>query len=109
MLQITLAPQRPVKDDPLGRHTVGWAPEMSQEDAWLAGRGVWKLNADSVLSQQEAQIVNPEGIVVAVATITGVEKHDDRRAVLGDLLRDDPRVGRPAPSPSRSRNPISYV
>lgn len=109
MLQITLGAQRPVKDDPLGRRTVGWVPGMSQDEAWLAGRGVWKLNADSVLSQQEAQIINAEGIVVAIATITGVEKHDDRRAVLGDLLRDDPRVGLPAPSPSKSRNPVSYV
>ena len=46
---------------------------------------------------------------MAIATITGVEKHDDRRAVLGDLLRDDPRVGLPAPSPSKSRETRSHM
>jgi hypothetical protein len=45
------------------------------------------------------QIVNPDGMVLAVATITGISKHDDRYALEGELLRGDARVGRITSTP----------
>ncbi|MET9415360.1 hypothetical protein ABZY03_14485 [Streptomyces klenkii] len=82
---------------------------MTESQAWEVGRGVWKFNADRALAQEEAQIVNTDGIVLAVARITGISKHGDRFALEGEVLRGDARVGRPTPWPHRSRNPVTYV
>ncbi|MEU4820231.1 hypothetical protein AB0G03_31800 [Micromonospora aurantiaca] len=110
MLQIQIGAERAAHaDDRLGRATVGWRPGMSEDEAWEAGRGIWKFKADRALSQDEAQIINTEGTVIAVARITGISKHGDRYALEGTLLRGDPRVGRPTPSPHLSRNPVTYI
>ncbi|MEU3356325.1 hypothetical protein [Streptomyces sp. NPDC037389] len=110
MLQIQLGAERPADTgDGLGRATIGWRPGMSEDEAWQAGRGIWKFNADRALSQDEVQIINTEGTVLAVARITGISKHGDRYALEGDLLRGDARVGRPTPSPHLSRNPVTYI
>jgi hypothetical protein len=47
-------------------------------------------------------------MVLAVATITGISKHDDRYALEGELLRGDARVGRITSTPHRSRNSVAY-
>lgn len=110
MLQIQIGPERDAgPGDSLERSTVGWRPGMSEDDAWQAGRGVWKFRADRALAQDEAQIVNTEGLVLAVARITGISKHGDRYALEGQLLRGDSRVGHPTVSPHPSRNPVAYV
>ncbi|MGW8328541.1 hypothetical protein ACWGLE_11630 [Streptomyces sp. NPDC055897] len=110
MLQIQIGAERATDPgDLLGRTAIGWRPGMSEDEAWEAGRGIWKLNADRALSQDEVQIINTSGTVLAVATITGISKHGDRYALQGDLRRDDPRVGRPTPSPHLSRNPVTYI
>ena len=110
MLQIQLGAERPADTgDGLGRATVGCRPGMSEEEAWQAGRGIWKFNADRALSQEEVQIISTDGTVLAVAKITGISKHGDRYALEGDLLRGDARVGRPTASPHRSRNPVTYL
>ncbi|WP_228924527.1 hypothetical protein [Streptomyces sp. DH7] len=82
---------------------------MSEEEAWQAGRGIWKFNADRALSQEEAQIINIDGTVLAVARITGISKYGDRYALEGDLLLGDARVGRATPCPHLSRNPVTYI
>lgn len=110
MLQIRLGAGRPADaDDGLGRTMIGWRPGMSEDEAWQAGRGIWKLNADRALSQDEVQIISTNGTVLAVAKITGISKHGDRYALEGDLLRGDARVGRLTPSPHLSRNPVTYI
>ncbi|MFI9625993.1 hypothetical protein [Streptomyces sp. NPDC052042] len=110
MLQIRIGPERAADvGDGLARTLLGWRPGMSEDEAWEAGRGVWKFNADRALSQSEAQIINAAGTVLAVARITGISKHGDRFALQGELLRGDPRVGRPTPSPHLSRNPVTYI
>ncbi|WP_171163503.1 hypothetical protein [Streptomyces sp. I05A-00742] len=110
MLQIQIGPERPAgPGDQLKRTTLGWRPGMSEDQAWQAGRGIWKFNADRALSQNEVQIINTQGTVLAIATITGISKHGDRYALEGRLLRGDPRVGRPTPSPHLSRNPVTYI
>jgi hypothetical protein len=81
---------------------------MSAREAWEAGRGVWKLNADRALAQDEVQIVDLEGMVLAVGTIKGISKHYDRYALEGELLLGDPRVGKPTTTPHRSRNSVGY-
>ena len=87
----------------------GWRPGMSEADVWEVSRGIWKFNADRALSQDEVQIINTEGTVLAVAKITGITKHDGRYALEGELLLGDPRVGQPTPSPHLSRNPVTYI
>ncbi|MEW1700941.1 MULTISPECIES: hypothetical protein [unclassified Streptomyces] len=110
MLQIRIGPEREAgPDDGLGRSTTGWRPGMSEDEAWEAGRGIWKFNADRALSQDEAQIINTEGIVLAIAKITGISKRGNRYALLGELLRGDDRVGHATKSPHLSRNPVTYI
>lgn len=110
MLQIQIGAERAADaGDSLGRTVLGWRTGMSEDEAWQAGRGVWKFNADRALSQDEVQIINTSGMVLVVAKITGISKHGDRYALEGDVLRDDPRVGRPTTSPHLSRNPVTYI
>ncbi|MFJ6125931.1 hypothetical protein ACIQKE_12635 [Streptomyces griseoviridis] len=110
MLQIMIGPEREADpDDMLGRSTIGWRPGMSEDEVWEVSRGIWKFNADRALAQGEVQIINTEGTVLAVATITGISKHGDRYALQGELLRGDDRVGRSTKSPHLSRNPVTYI
>ncbi|WP_244900439.1 hypothetical protein [Streptomyces nanshensis] len=81
---------------------------MTETQAWQAGRGIWKFNADRALAQEEAQIITTDGEVLAVAKITGITKHGDRYALEGELLLGDPRVGKPTETPHRSRNSVAY-
>ncbi|GHC90088.1 hypothetical protein [Streptomyces flavofungini] len=110
MLQIQIGPEREAgPGDSLGRSVIGWRPGMREDDAWQAGRGVWKFRTGRALAEDEVQIVNTEGLVLAVARITGISKHGDRYALEGQLLRGDPRVGRLTACPHPSRNPVAYV
>lgn len=109
MLQIQLGPERSAPaDDWLDRSRIGSWPGMSEQDAWLAGRGVWVLDTDRALKQDEVQIVDLAGTVLAVARITGITKCGDRYALEGDLLLGDARVGQPTATPHPSRNSVAY-
>ncbi|MFC5212090.1 hypothetical protein ACFPM0_36875 [Pseudonocardia sulfidoxydans] len=87
---------------------------MTEHEAWDAGRGVWKLNADRALQQDEVQIVDLAGTVLAVAEITGLAKvtglanSRDRYELQGRLLLGDERVGKPTSTPHPSRNSVAY-
>lgn len=112
MLQIQLGPDR--QTDPsteaLGRSRIGYHPGMTEQEAWTAGRGVWVLKVDRALEQDEVQIVNLDGIVVAVAEILGIAKTraSGRFAIDGQLKLGDPRVGKLTTTPHRSRNSVAY-
>jgi hypothetical protein len=112
LLQIQLGSDR--ETDPstetLGRDRVGYRPSMTEQEAWTAGRGVWVLNADRALAQDEAQIVNLDGTVLAVAEILGITKTKTpgRYAIDGRLKLGDPRVGKPTETPHKSRNSVGY-
>lgn len=109
MLQIRLGARRSATvDDPLKRQKVGWEHGLSEKESWEAGRGVWRLDATRALDQDEVQIINSEGTILAVAMITGIVKHGERREVQGRLLEGDSRVGTQTTIPYPSRNPISY-
>ncbi|MFI7510671.1 hypothetical protein ACIBSS_28025 [Micromonospora aurantiaca] len=111
MIQIRLGHYEPCDpaEDCLGRTHIGYREGMTEAEAFEAGRGVWKLKADRVLDQDEVQIINLDGTVVAVATITGITKCEEgRQAIEGTLLTGDPRVGQPTTTPHLSRNPVGY-
>jgi hypothetical protein len=111
MLQVKLGKVKAAKpDDELGRARLGWCDDMDEEEAWQVGRGDWALKTDHALDQQQVQIVNLDGTVVAVATIRGVTRvRDGRRRFFleGTRIENHPRVGTTARHPSR--NPIAYV
>lgn len=112
MLQIQLGPERQTDPaaDPLGRDRIGYRPGMTEQEAWTAGRGVWVLNVDRALQQDEVQIVNLDGVVLAVAEILGVAKTrtPGRYAIDGRVKLGDPRVGKPTATPHKSRNSVAY-
>jgi hypothetical protein len=110
MLQIQLGPDREIEDEVLGRPRIGYRQGMTEEEAWEAARGTWKLNPDRALEENEVQVVNPDGFVVAVARILGISKTQvpGRYAIQGELLVGDQRVGKPTTTPHRSRNPVAY-
>ncbi|CAN7197037.1 hypothetical protein [Arthrobacter sp. LjRoot14] len=107
MLQIKLGHKQDVQNDPLGRSWVGAKPNMSERDAWEAGRGCWVMKASRAIEEDEVRIVDPAGTILAVATMRGLIKHGNRLEVVGDLLEGDPRVGGQVEL-SKSQNPISY-
>ena len=108
-LQIRLGTRRSATvDDPLNRRTIGWAEGMNEQECWEAGRGVWRLDATRALEQDEVQIINQSGIIVAVGSINAVVKHGERREVQGRLKPGDPRVGTSTTIRFGTHNPISY-
>jgi hypothetical protein len=117
MLQIRIPPEQPADpEDALGRATVGSRPGMSEQEAWASGRGLYKLDPVRAGAQNEVQIIDHEGIVLAVAKITGIskhrvryfERHRARYAIEGELLLGDPRVGQPTIMPHRIGSPVRY-
>ncbi len=102
----------PVSDDPLNREHVGYFPRMTEEEAWTAGRGVWKANKDR-LSREKFALIIGDGRVCAVAEIHGVSVHEDRIAVDGEVLAEghpvrDAWIGVPDPVVNASQNPVGY-
>src|SRR5689334_2131426 len=88
-IRFKLGAYETVVGDPLGRGYVGYFPRMTEDEAWEAGRGVWKANRDKVDRQRFALVVG-EGVVRAIAEITGHTDHDTatgtRIALTGTLL-----------------------
>lgn len=114
-VRLKLGSYQPIEDDPLGRPYVGWFPRMTEQEAWEAGRGVWRMSRDRVTRNRFALIV-AEGRVRVVAEITGITEHGDRHALQGRVLPD----GHPlraayldAPDPVETspanQNPVGYV
>lgn len=104
MLQIKIAARQSVDftKDPMGHTEVGYAPGMSEEVAWEAGRGCWVMKASRAIDEDEVQIVNSEGTILAVATMRGLIKHGNRLEIIGGFSRGT--LGSvPAPVTSRSR------
>lgn len=102
----------PVTDDPLQREYVGYFPRMTEEEAWTAGRGVWKANKER-LSREKFALIIGDGQVRAVVEIHGVSVHEDRVAVDGEVLPEghpvrDAWIGKPDPVVNASQNPVGY-
>jgi hypothetical protein len=112
MLQIQLGKGKPADpNDDLGRSRLGYHDGMDETEAWLVGRGDWAFRTDRALEHNEVQVVNADGIVLAVAELRGVTRcRDGRRRFFleGALLEGDPRVGKPTHTPHPSRNPVAY-
>jgi hypothetical protein len=111
-LRLKLGGYETVQGDPLGRDYVGYFPRMTEEEAWEAGRGVWRMNTEKASRQRFALIVG-EGVVRAVGEIAGVTVHGDRVALEGAVLAEghpvrDALVGRPDPVVNGSQNPVGY-
>jgi hypothetical protein len=105
-----------VQDDALSRQYIGYFPRMTEDEAWEAGRGVWKMAFEKASRQRFALIVG-EGLVRAVAEITGATVYDtasgQRVALDGEVLAEghpvrDAYLGQPDPVVNGSQNPIGY-
>lgn len=111
-VRLKLGSYEPCTADPLGRGSIGYFPRMTEAEAWAAGRGVWKVNADKVSRQRFALIIG-EGVVRAIGEIAGVTVHDDRIALNGQPLRaghpiHDRYLGTADPVVNGSQNPVGY-
>ena len=99
--------------DPLKRSFMGTdTDQISEQEAWEIGRGIWNLDAERALRAGEVQIVSRStGTVLAVAVITGVtnENMGSKRALIGYAIPGDPRVGLTTKFPQPSRNALYYV
>lgn len=86
VLRIKLGDYRPApQPDPLGRSYIGYFPRMTEREAWEAARGAWKLS-DRKVRRERFVLVVGHGHVRAVAEISAVIAHDDRKELRGDLL-----------------------
>jgi hypothetical protein len=115
-IRLKLGGYETVHGDPLDRTFIGYFPRMTEDEAWEAGRGVWKLNREKAVRQRFALIVG-EGVVRAVAEITGYSEHDTATGVRGALegqpLPDghpvrEAYLGQPDPVANGSQNPVGY-
>ncbi|EKT80491.1 hypothetical protein WSS_A21993 [Rhodococcus opacus M213] len=105
-IRVTLdesAPAAPA--DPLGRTHIGYAPELTPQELWERGRGVWKFRADHVAASTIVLIVSDKTIVL-VGSITGMTLHRSGLAILGEPLPDHPLIGRP--DPLHTPNPLAH-
>lgn len=101
-----------VQGDPLGRAFTGYFPRMTEQEAWEAGRGTWRMSAGRVSRQRFALIVG-EGKVRAVGQVTGSVVHGDRVELQGNVLLGshpvrDAYLGQPDPVKTTSGNPVGY-
>ncbi|WP_051023441.1 hypothetical protein [Nocardia pneumoniae] len=83
---------------------------MTEEEAWTAGRDVWKANKERLAREKFALIIG-DGRVCAVGEIHGVSVHEDRVAVDGEELAEghpvrDAWIGKPDPVVNASQNPV---
>ena len=84
-IRLKLGGYETVQGDPLGRAHIGYFPRMTADEAWEAGRGVWKMNREKASRQRFALIVG-EGVVRAVAEITGYSEHETVTGTRGALI-----------------------
>lgn len=109
MLVIRLSANRkPDALDPLGRTSLKFEPGLSEEEYWSRARGLWKLDERRLLSETFALIVDPEWKILCVATIEGLSKYGELRAIEGSLMKGHDLVGRFCPFTSKSKNSLSY-
>ncbi|MEU3455303.1 hypothetical protein ABZ671_17155 [Micromonospora sp. NPDC006766] len=89
---------------------------MTEDEAWTSGRGVWKVNAERARRQRFLLVVG-EGVVRAVAEITGITAHTtpsgERTAFEGQVLpaghpMRDRYLDQPDPVTNGSQNPVGY-
>ena len=115
-IRLKLGSYEPVQSDPLERSHVGYFPRMTEQEAWEAGRGVWKMNADKA-SRQRFALITSEGLVRAVGEVNSVSVHTtvsgDRVALEGHALVEghpvrDAYIAQPDPVVNGSQNPVGY-
>ncbi|MEV1013253.1 hypothetical protein ACGFIE_11900 [Micromonospora sp. NPDC049275] len=115
-IRLKLGGYETVQGDPLGRAFIGYFPRMTEDEAWEAGRGVWKMNREKASRQRFAFIVG-EGVVRAVAEITGYHEHSTETGVRGELIGQplpaghpvrEAYLGQPDPVANGSQNPVGY-
>jgi hypothetical protein len=115
-IRLKLGGYETVQGDPLGRAYIGCFPRMTEDEAWEAGRGVWKMNREKASRQRFALIVG-EGVVRAVAEITGYSEHTTATGVRGALEGQplpaghpvrEAYLGQPDPVANGSQNPVGY-
>ncbi|WP_177154311.1 hypothetical protein [Actinosynnema pretiosum] len=115
-IRLKLGNYETTQNDVLGRPHLGYFPRMTEQEAWEAGRGLWKMALDKAGRQRFALIVG-EGLVRAVGEIDNAAVHDtpngQRVALQGRALAQghpvrDAWIGRPDPVVNGSQNPVSY-
>jgi hypothetical protein len=115
-VRIKLGGYETVTSDPLGRTFIGYFPRMTEQEAWDAGRGVWKMSLDKATRQRFALVVG-EGQVRVVAEITGATVHETpsgtRVALDGEPLPAghpvrEAYLGHADPVANGSQNPVAY-
>jgi hypothetical protein len=105
-LRVTLDESSPAAlDDPLGRTHVGYSPELTPQDLWERGRGVWKFRADHVAASTIVLMVHDKTVVL-VGSITGLTLHRGGLAILGEPLTEHPLLGKP--DPLYTPNPLAH-
>jgi hypothetical protein len=115
-IRLKLGGYETVRNDPVGRTHIGYFPRMTEQEAWEAGRAVWKMNADKARRQRFALVVG-EGVVRAVGEIIDLAEHDigiGRRVELrGQVLPEghpvrEAYLGQSDPVVNGSQNPVGY-
>jgi hypothetical protein len=112
MIQITLGPKRQVSpdEDPLGRSSVGYAEDMSEQELYVANRGCWVLGSRA--DREQFAVIAYAGEIKQAIKIDRIVQTGKRRAIEGEILSAghpvyDAYVGKDVPNQG-VRNPITY-
>ncbi|MFZ3497178.1 hypothetical protein ACODT5_28810 [Streptomyces sp. 5.8] len=101
--------ESPLKPDPLGRRMMGWESGLDPHAVWERSRGVWPFNPKRAKAAGLVRFVNPDGIVVCVATVTDTEPYGPRLNILiGEVIADHPEIGLPTPDEWEGRPTYRY-
>lgn len=115
-IRIKLGDYERVTDDVLNRDAIGYFPRMTEAEALEAGRGVWRLDM-RIASRERFALIVGQGLVRAVAEITGITEHETTRGLKKALEANplgpghpmyDTYINQPDPLPNQSQNSIKY-
>src|ERR1039457_409030 len=106
-VRIKLGDYQMISDDCLGRSYIGCFPRMTENEAWQAGRGVWKMKRSRAAAERLA-LITGTGKVFAVTEIEGVAQYGERITLEGQPLAAghplyDAYIGRPDPLANQSQ------
>jgi len=112
MLTIALGAYQTFVPDVYGKHSAGWRPGLTDEEAYVAARGRWKLGTRA--DREQYALFTAMGIGVLAVEIDAISDADPdgRRTISGTILQSghpvyDKYVGAESPV-GKSQNPVQY-
>lgn len=100
--------------DEIGRTHIGYEPDMTKEQIYEAGQGLWNMNLNRAFNAERILICENNGYILLDLDLTGVRKvkvndskNEYKVCIYGEFNKSSRYEGRVAPV-NQSRNRVSY-